>query len=239
MTDKEIMEYDLKYWIMPERVFIQNMNITNYDEAQADNGGEFEISYNDWKNPAFGSEQYIWRIIGTEWLLKYKNEDRDSYFTSDNEPALVGSIAMFVISLANFVAALILQLTGLSGVTGLSYFALIGMTLTHELVYLPLAVVFLMQAFGGYEQIIQYVYIFDLSVYATTYGIPFWAAMIFLFFWFFPAFNVDTGFNANGGEAFGAFLAYALCGGGDMAAGILLTPVFAVWKELTLEEQAE
>lgn len=33
MTDKEIMEYDLKYWIMPERVFIQNMNITNYDEA--------------------------------------------------------------------------------------------------------------------------------------------------------------------------------------------------------------
>lgn len=113
MTDKEIMEYDLKYWILPERVFIQNMNTTNYLEAIADNGGEFEIAYNDWINPAFGAEQFIYRLIGTEWLLKYKNEDRDSYFTSENEPATVGSIAMFVISLANFFAALIVQLTTL------------------------------------------------------------------------------------------------------------------------------
>jgi hypothetical protein len=99
---------------------------------------------------------------------------------------------------------------------------LIGTTLTHEIVYSTLAVVFLMQIFGGYEQIVQYVEIFDLSVYATTYGISFWGAMIFLFIWFLPAFNVETGFSGNGGEGFGALFTYALIGGGDMAAGIML-----------------
>jgi len=113
MIDKQIMEYDLKYWILPERVYMQNMNATNYLEAFDNNGGEFEVAYNDWKNPRFGAEQYIWRLIGTEWLLKYRNEDRDSYFTSDSEPAVVGSIGMFVISLLNFVAALVVQLTTL------------------------------------------------------------------------------------------------------------------------------
>lgn len=194
------------------------MNSTNYQQAFEDNGGEFDVAYNDWKNPKFNSEQYIWRIIGTEWLLKYRNEDRDKYFTSDNEPAIMGTIAMFVISLVNFITALVVQLVALKDVSGLSYFTLFGSTLTHELIYLPLAVVFLMQVFGSYDQIILYVDFFDLVVYATTYGLPFWGAMFLLFIWFLPVVDVETGFLGNGGDGFGILLAYLLIGGGDMAA---------------------
>lgn len=58
---------------------------------------------------------------------------------------------MFVISLVNFITALVVQLVALKDVSGLSYFTLFGSTLTHELIYLPLAVVFLMQVFGSYD----------------------------------------------------------------------------------------
>jgi hypothetical protein len=127
------------------------MNSTNYQQAFEDNGGEFDIAFNDWKNPKFNAEQYIWRIIGTEWLLKYRNEDRDSYFTSDTDPAVNGTIAMFVLSLANFIMALVVQSTALSKMNGITYFTFLGTTLTHELIYLPLAVVFLMQVLGSYD----------------------------------------------------------------------------------------
>jgi len=60
-----------------------------------------------------------------------------------------------------------------------------------------------------------------------------------LFIWFFPAFNVETGFSGDGGLGFGVVLAYLAIGGGDWAASWLLKPIFATWKELTLEEKAE
>lgn len=78
-----------------------------------------------------------------------------------------------------------------------------------------------MQAFGGYDQIITYVNFFDLAVYATNYGIPFWAGMFFTWVWFLPAFNANTGFRGTGGEGFGILLAYCIIGGGDYVASYI------------------
>jgi hypothetical protein len=63
--------------------------------------------------------------------LKYRNEDRDSYFTSDTNPGVNGSIAMFILSVTNFIVALVVQATSLGNMQGITYFTFIGTTLTH------------------------------------------------------------------------------------------------------------
>ena len=188
-------EWEEKYWIIPEEIFPQNMNTTNWETTYSANGGEFPVQYNDWKNPRMGAEQFIWSIIGQDWLLKYKNENRDSYFTSPTEPSVKASNVMFLVSLLNILVAIILQATQVGGTSSLNAVTWYGLTIFHEIVYIPILVVWMMQAFGSYDQIITFVNLFDLSVYATTYGIPFWEGMIFLFMWFLPVFGVDTGFN--------------------------------------------
>lgn len=100
-------------------------------------------------------------------------------------------------------------------------------------------VVWIIQAAGSYDQIVWFCDLFDIAWYATTYGIPFWALMVFLFVWFLPVFNVTTGFNGPGGSGFGLLLLYAAIGGGDMAMSFVYRPVFSSWKQIVLDLKAE
>lgn len=97
-----------------------------------------------------GAEQFIWNIIGQDWLLKYKNENRDTYFTSPTEPSVKASNTMFMISIANIVVSIILQATSIKGTKSLNAFTWYGLTIFHEIVYIPILVVWMMQAFGSY-----------------------------------------------------------------------------------------
>ena len=82
--------------------------------------------------------------------MKYKNENRDSYFTSPTEPSVNASNALFLLSFVNVLLAIIMQAAVIDS-DGLTAFSLYGMTLFHEVVYIPLLVVWLMQAFGSYD----------------------------------------------------------------------------------------
>jgi len=97
------------WWREPKQLEIVNMNTSNWEELEKENGGkEFDVQYNDWINPSFKAPQYIKRLIGLNWLDKFQL-NRDTYRTVETSQGEIASIWMFAIACLNLVVGIIIE----------------------------------------------------------------------------------------------------------------------------------